>query len=396
MQQAELVRLWRFDPDSADRAGLEAMVGLCGRGTSWIAAKELACLAALERLDDEGPDAATVRRNRTKCSKKAAKRAAKTAKQADKMPKTSAALAKGEITPEHADAAADAAERVSPEEADDELVGNAKARPADLFGRDAREWANRKERRATQEDRYARQRRNRSGAIFDGDDDMAVMHSQWDPITGVSIKAAVAEEVDRLWRADGGRDGSPDEVRTPQQRTADAIANLLLRKGDATKRPHPRYVAHLRVDVDRCAPDGEGTAEFIDGTPVPQAVLERLLCISAVVGVVYGADGSVLWQGSAKRLATDEQWHALVERDGGCFCCGAPPAHCEAHHLVPWDVKEATDIDGLLLVCTRTHHLVHDHGWTIENHDGRWELRRPGEGRAPPSGNRAPPGERAA
>ncbi len=55
------------------------------------------------------------------------------------MPLMAAALARGEIGTEHVVAAADAAKRVSPEEAD-QLVDDAVAVPADLFLKRTRQW----------------------------------------------------------------------------------------------------------------------------------------------------------------------------------------------------------------------------------------------------------------
>ncbi len=204
-----------------------------------------------------------------------------------------------------------------------------------------------------------------------------------DPTTGAEVEKTWQEEVERLWRDDGGRDGTPDEIRTPAQRRADALVNLLTgaRTGGGTRR-HPRFTGVVKVDIGRLrADDPLGVAMIVDGEPLPQSVLERIACDSVWAGMIFATDGSVLWKGRDVRTATPDQWTALIARDGGCFCCGAAPAHCEAHHLDPWapPTNGTTDIDRMVLVCHRTHHLVHDHGWTIERFDGRWIHRPPGE-----------------
>ena len=76
-------------------------------------------------------------------------------------------------------------------------------------------------------------------------------------------------------------------------------------------------------------------------------------------------------------VATDDQWRALVARDGGCFCCPADPSHCEAHHLHPWATGGSTDIDDMVLVCNRTHHLIHDFDYQIIWTDNGWKLLPP-------------------
>ncbi len=397
MDVEEFSILSEFDPGVASRPELEGAVGAFAALRSFAAAGELACLAAIDALDDNGVPADAIARVKTKCSSVAAKRAASTAMRLAEMPATSSALRRGEITVEHANAAADAAERVSPEEADAQLGPDAGKRPADLFARHAREWASARESDEQKQDRYDRQVRARRGWVKDRPGGTVGVYAEFDPIEGAHIKKAFAAETDRLWRADGGREGRPDEVRTFDQRGADALANLILGRtpvgatAGPGKRPHPRYQVGVRVDAGRLrAADPDGMAELTDGTPLPRSVLERIACEAEFVGQIFDTDGSILWQGRAERLATDAQWTALIARDGGCFCCGADPSRCEAHHLQPWapPTRGSTDIDTMVLVCHRTHHLIHDHGYTARWENGRWVLRPPRASGRDPGGDR--------
>jgi hypothetical protein len=302
------------------------------------------------------------------------------------MPRTAAALASGRISLQHAEAAAAAAERISPVEADSELIDDAEALPADGFAKRAREWAAAKERRADQQPRHQRQRSLREAKRGTGKEGMRWFLLRLDPGTATEVDKTWQEEIDRLWHLDGGRDGTPDEIRTPAQRRADAFVNLLLGPRAAKgRRPHPRFMGVAKVDVDRLrVDDPDGVAAIVDGEPLPQSVLERIACDSVWAGMIFDTDGSVLWKGREVRTATPDQWTALIARDGGCFCCGAEPAHCQAHHLDPWapPTNGRTDIDRMVLVCRTSHHLVHDQGWTITRIDGRWELRPPAESEA--------------
>ena len=256
-----------------------------------------------------------------------------------------------------------------------------------MFATQSRKWANAKERDREQTKRYLRQRAAREARIWTDADGMMCLFARFDPATGNSIKKAFQNEVDRLWRADGGRDGTPDEVRSPDQRGSDAVSALLIQpesvgvgENSATRRPHPRFQVHIRLDAGRCrAGDPGGTAELIDGTPLPQEVVERIACEAAFVGAVFGADGSVLWQGRSVRTATDAQWSALISRDGGCVICAADPAHCQAHHINPWSPPGGgpTDIDNMVLVCNSDHHLIHDHGHELAGVGGKWALKPP-------------------
>ncbi len=381
MDATEVAELMGFDPTGAPRAELERRIGRYGRAETLLAAGRLACMAELDGRGDGGVDAERVLRARTKCSAKTAKRAARTARALEHMPKARAALARGEISESHADALADAAERTSDERADDELVASAVARPADLFARHSREWAATKESEADRRARHERQRSLREAQTGTGDEGMRWFLLRLDPTTATEVDKTWREEIDRLWRADGGRDGTPDEIRTPAQRRADAMVGLLLGARTANpSRPHPRFMGVARVDIDRLrADDPAGAAAIVDGEPLPQSVLERIACDSVWAAMIFGSDGAVLWKGRDVRTATPDQWTALIARDGGCFCCGAPPHHCQAHHLDPWapPVNGTTDIDRLVLVCSRTHHLIHDHDRTVTRVDGRWELRPP-------------------
>ena len=410
MDAEELVALIGFDPGGRSRGELEAAIAGFGRVEAWAAAGRLGAMAAIDDLDDDGVAAEDVARAKTKRSKNACKRAARTAKQLAKMPNTRAALAAGEISEQHVDAAADAAERVSPQQADEDLLGNAKAQPADLFAKGSRSWANAREREENQLDRHLRQRRARKASMWTRADGMMCLYGVFDPVTGQALKKAFDAAVDRSWHADGGRDGTPDEIRTPDQRGADAITELITASSRAeaqpdgqTKarndgqteaqpdgkteswakagvaRPHPKHVVHLRVDASRIGDDPHGIAEFTNGTPLPQAVLERIACDSAFVAAIYNTNGSILWQGRTKRSATDDQWNALIDRHGGCGICGADPAHCQAHHLIAWapPTNGPTNIDNMILACNHDHQLIHDHGHQLVKHNGKWTLITP-------------------
>ena len=361
------------------RRALEELVGELSRVEAHAVERRLAMTAAIDALADGGLKGEDVTRVKARKSARRSKKAAKTATALTKMPKTRAALAKGEINEEHAEAAAEAAERVSPEEAD-ELVEDAASRPADLFARDSRKWAGARERDEAKKDRQARLRAAREVTVWTNGDGMWCLFAKLDPEAGQEISKALGERVDELWRADGGRDGRPDEIRTPEQRRADALQSLMTARpaSGASKRPHPRHLVVVGADSSRFGEEPWGEASFVDGTPLPQSTLERIACGADFVGAVFGAKGETLWQGHRVRTATDAQWTNLIARDGGCFCCSADPSHCQAHHVVPWvPSRGPTDIDNLALVCTRTHHLIHDHGYRMVWVDGKWTLAPP-------------------
>jgi hypothetical protein len=365
-------------PVGLSRPQLEDAVEALAKVEAHAVERRLAFLAAIGDLEDGGVAPEDVNRSRARRSKKSSRKAAKTAKKLTSMPKTRAALAKGEITEEHADAAADAAEETSPEEADD-LVGDAKAQPADLFSKRAHDWAGNRRTDEDKKSRHQRHRANREVAIWQDADGMTVLLGKFDPVTGRKIRGELDAMYERMWRADGGRDGKPDAVRTPEQRRADALAELIATHASgATKRPHPKYLGLVRLDYDRITggAGAGGEATLVDGEALPQSMVDQILCDGAIAGAIFGADGEVLWQGRNVRLATDAQWAQLIARDGGCIGCGASAQYCEAHHIDHWEDLGPTDIDNLVLLCSHDHHLVHDGSHVLVNASDGWQMVR--------------------
>ncbi|MEZ5168528.1 MAG: HNH endonuclease signature motif containing protein [Acidimicrobiales bacterium] len=99
--------------------------------------------------------------------------------------------------------------------------------------------------------------------------------------------------------------------------------------------------------------------------------------------MLFDGPGRPIWVGRDERNATIAQWRALIARDRGCVGCGADPNRCEAHHIVFWEHWGRTDIDNLVLVCTRCHHDLHHRGHTLRRTNGRWHIDTP-NGPSPP------------
>lgn len=337
------------------RSELRRLLSELHRVVSRATEARLSVLAELDSLDDDGPDAASEARAATGCSARAAKRDAATAETLREMPAAAESLAAGQITIEHAERLADAARETSPEDAA-ELIDVAEQVPADLFARRASRWLGARRSADDAEERHQRQRRDRELAVWNeaGGTGSLVIHGQMDSATGRDFEATLQAKVEELWRADGGRDGSPDQVRTPAQRRLDALVELVLASGEAGSLPHVKHIVHLVITAET------GHAEFLDGQPVPPSYLEHLDTASAqIVAHVADGKGRPLWLGRRKRLASVDQWLHLIVRDRGCTDCDAGPAHCEAHHVSEWNEGGPTDVDNLELKCHNDHGLAH-------------------------------------
>ena len=139
---ADTIRILReVDPRGLPRPELEELIAQLSAAENAIVERRLAAMAALDDLDDGGQPSSMVIRSRGKVPQKRATRSARTAEKLQTMPRTRSRLARGEITEEHADAAAEAAARTGdPDKADRELQPTINA-PADLFEKRSRAWA---------------------------------------------------------------------------------------------------------------------------------------------------------------------------------------------------------------------------------------------------------------
>ncbi|MCY3963170.1 MAG: DUF222 domain-containing protein [bacterium] len=347
--------------------GLRGRISLIGRAESMLAAMKSRVIAEATRRSS------TVNAERIVCeelrsSKRNARHDVRNAERLSKLPAASEALAAGEITEPHARLIA----RASSEGPIDEqvLVDAAKTERIDDFSKTMR----RHQQEMSGDDGMAileAQRNRRTSRMFkSADTGMFVWNAEFDPTTGQHIAAVVAEKERELWRQE-----DPKTRRTPQQRMADALAELILEpeKGKA------KGVALVLV-ADYDATNRElVNARFSDGTPLPMQELVRLALKADIFPAIFDAKTQNLWLGRTRRTATDAQRIALTIRDQGCIGCGAAPNRCFSHHIKFWRNGGTTDYPNLVLVCNDCHHDIHDHGYqTTQDPDtGRWQTQPP-------------------
>ncbi|QHO70666.1 HNH endonuclease signature motif containing protein [Marisediminicola antarctica] len=121
---------------------------------------------------------------------------------------------------------------------------------------------------------------------------------------------------------------------------------------------------------------------WIEGTldPISIETIQRNLCDTGHIPVLFDDDGQCLNVGHTKRHFTARQRIALATRDGGCMfpSCDRPPSWCEAHHIKHWDRDNGpTNIDNGILLCRRHHLLLHDNHWEIINTNNNYWLQPP-------------------
>jgi len=151
--------------------------------------------------------------------------------------------------------------------------------------------------------------------------------------------------------ADGQRD-----PRTRGKRQADALTAILTTAaGTGSAVPgHGDIKPHITVTIDlEDLKTASGTGDLVHGDSLSAAAVRRLACDAGIIPLVLGSNSEPLDVGTEERFVTRALRRALNARDKGCVICGAPPAMCEAHHVIHWADGGPTSLDNLVLFCKR-------------------------------------------
>ncbi len=218
-------------------------------------------------------------------------------------------------------------------------------------------------------EREQRQHDQRSVVVHDAPDGMVTLTAKLTPLDAAPVRAVLDAGV--RWAMQQRREDPGSDERTPWQMRADILVDLCKHALDCTQATSgvktTVVVRMTRAELEA----GVGLGE-VDGVAQPISVeaLRRTAADAQVVPAVLGGPSDVLDWGRARRLFTPAQRLALVERDGGCAWCNAPPSWCEAHHIRWWDRHRGkSDLANGVLLCSRCHHRVHRDGWDIEVRD---------------------------
>ncbi len=348
--------------------GLSSRLGVLGRAESRLEAMKAQVLAEVGRRHSMG-DAQRLVRDELRSSKREAKRDVETAARLAELPATSEALESGEVPVGHARLIA----RVSGESPIDEglLVEAAGSESFDEFARTVK----RHQQEMAADDGQAlldRQRSRRKARIFESSESgMFVLSGEFDQITGARIATALTAKERQLWHRE-----DPDNRATPQQRMADALAELICQPSGDGKSAGTDLLVIADFDVLKQQLDNPRLA---DGSPIPIVELHRLALEANLLPSIFDTKTQDMWLGRRLRTASEAQRVALIARDQHCIGCGANPLWCRAHHITWWSKNGPTDLDNLALVCDDCHHKIHDHGWQVHRDPdtGKYQLKPP-------------------
>ena len=109
-------------------------------------------------------------------------------------------------------------------------------------------------------------------------------------------------------------------------------------------------------------------------TSVSAECARRLLCNARVIPYRANTNGDVLDIGRKSRTIPPKMNLAMLARDE--FRCRFPGCShslfLQGHHVHHWGNNGPTRLENLITVCTTHHRYVHELGFYVECHDGRF------------------------
>ena len=126
-----------------------------------------------------------------------------------------------------------------------------------------------------------------------------------------------------------------------------------------------QLVVHVDVGV-LTGEEPEGRCHLEDGSPISAAVAQRLGCDGGVVAITE-KEGLPIDVGRSRRFFTRPQRRALWARDRSCRFpgCGVLVRRTHPHHLTPWFLGGATDLNNGASLCRWHHRRLHDGQYRI-------------------------------
>ncbi len=376
-----------FDPSLASLETVQDLITHLHHSRRVLLAFEDALTEAAERHEATGkaPPAEDILTGDGAASKRGARDARRRRSAAAQMGGLSASMRRGDARAENVESIARALSRLTDDahreafvQADAELTLLAEALAPDEFARRLDGFV----RRAMADDgatRFERQRAASRLSLWVDRDGMTRLSGSFDPEWGAILSGTINAEMRSLASAGakasddldnpGGEPGNQQSAFGDRLR-AEALVERL-RRSDRTSgvgrglpligivRDH-RSVHH--------GPHPGTVSEFENGTHCPHETTVRLTCDAAVHDIVVDEAGLPLSVGRRYRTATDAQRLALrvIYRTCAWPGCDRTFEHCQIHHVVPWEHGGPTDLDNLVPLCSRHHHLAHEGGWALK------------------------------
>jgi hypothetical protein len=181
----------------------------------------------------------------------------------------------------------------------------------------------------------------------------------------LEVGELVMKAIEKALEQNEAADAVGNSQATFQSQQADAfveIARAYLDGGAAdssSASTADRYQVVVHVD-EAALHGGAGRAD------APLETIKRLACDAGVVVVTEDERGTPLNVGRKQRIVSTPLRRAVVARDRHCMFPGCHRTrYVEAHHVHHWVDGGETNVDNLVLLCWRHHHLLHEGGYRI-------------------------------
>jgi hypothetical protein len=190
---------------------------------------------------------------------------------------------------------------------------------------------------------------------------MFIIDGVLDPEGGAALKSAI----DSL-----SKRHAPDDERTPRQRRADALTEIVFHAMDEGKLPRRNGVRpHITVTTTLEGLKGElgaPASQLEHGMPISSITVQRLACDGCLSRVLM-ADSQVIDVGRATRAVSSSQKRGLHARDKHCKFpgCDRPVSWTNPHHIEFWSRGGPTKLSNLVSLCYFHHRCVHEGGWQV-------------------------------
>jgi hypothetical protein len=174
----------------------------------------------------------------------------------------------------------------------------------------------------------------------------------------------------------------PSDGETPwDQRLCDGFLELIRSSAPGSASPATSaspYIVVAHVPLTSLVEEsGEQTVlagelehvGFIDCKTV-----QRIACDATIAVAVDDDVGHTMYEGRARRFASDAQRREVMRRDRHCrFPSCTNKTFTNVHHIVKWKLGGGTDLPNLVLLCEHHHGVVHRNGWSMSG-DANEEL----------------------
>jgi hypothetical protein len=215
--------------------------------------------------------------------------------------------------------------------------------------------------------RLARQRKASRLRWWSDSFGMWNLAGRFDPVRGEELEGRLRNTVETLFHDKTPDDAPADPLDRLEFLAAEALTLIFDGKSSSSGVPDVAVLIDEQTILDGCRHEGSVIDSGLGRFGLPVETVRRWACIGTVTPVVVAADGVRILLGRETRLANREQRRALKVLYRTCALCDTPFEHTQAHHVAWYTLEHGlTDVDNLLPLCRRHHHLAHEGGWKLQ------------------------------